>query len=686
MNGHKDPKAAASCSSSRIKSNLPAKQKQRIRSRAKITPWSIPPEFDYVGKCLSHATCLFSSDQYQNALKSASEPAAAAVQVMDQDSEAYHELIYGIQRVSTWRSRAENGRLPHSIDVTASMAQIMLQDWQYHSSNTNGTGTSGRTRTRAPYISCTDTNSIKLAYAAILLRAVNGIADSIQRNRASYSHGYGSSVAALCSQIGLPSWIVDLRHDSAHNELPSLVPLRLAARNLLGFFMQQYWTILDDLRLEWRENGVELLKECKVASKAIDRVGMQMKKGQGHAQPANVINANVNASVNVNVSAGEEPKDKEVDGSESEEENWRTSSGNFGAYSIFMDMDKKAKKKAKADKAINANTNTDVDTTPSKHAKVKPHQMIAGRTPRQCLNEYFKTIPIDVGMEMLIQYLFDGGIGDAPEGRGILIPGSPTTFPETMNSVRKIRERYSVILLSVAAKWPGFVHAALARIVDMVIYLDKPEQDEAQEYGRKRKQYFLKHWMFYLLSNEFFCFLQWHDVMWRGSKNVRERPRDKWSEYLVLHMESFAPIDVLNEARLPLNSFCDRFELEGEGESSREIVEFLRRVLGNERKSGVEMKKKCILSGTKRSITGISTSEEIEGSIKKALNDTNNNQEGILDLEEMERMLSDDNIEDQHEEGRKESIASRTKATEISPWTLCHHWDPCAIGSLPGYS
>jgi len=446
----------------------------------------------------------------------------------------------------------------------------------------------------------------------------------------------------------------------------------MAARNLLGFFMQEYWTILDDLRVEWRENGVELLKECKVASKAIDRVGMQMKKDQG--QSANDINA-----------SGEQ-KDKELDGSESEDEDSQKNYLNYGAYSIFMDMDKKkTKNKAKAGTDTNFNTNSDADATP-RQAKVKPHQMIDGRTPRQCLNEYFKSIPIDIGIEMLIQYLFDGGIGDAPEGRGILIPGSPTTFPETMNSVRKIRERYSVILLSVAAKWPGFVHAALARIVDMVIYLDKPEQDEAQEYGRKRKQYFLKHWMFYLLSNEFFCFLQWHDVTWRGSKNVRERPRDKWSDYLLLHMESFAPIDVLKEARLPLNSFCDRFELEGEGENSREMVEFLRGVLGNERKSGVEMKK-CILSGTKRSITDVCTTEEVEGSIKKISDDTKNDQEGMLGLDEMERMLSDDNSEDKHEEVRKESIASpRRNATEISPWTLCHHWDPCAIGSLPGYS
>ena len=41
---------------------------------------------------------------------------------------------------------------------------------------------------------------------------------------------------------------------------------------------------------------------------------------------------------------------------------------------------------------------------------------------------------MDLGIELLLQYLFEGGIGDAPIGRGILIPGSPNTFPETIAS------------------------------------------------------------------------------------------------------------------------------------------------------------------------------------------------------------------------------------------------------------
>ena len=637
---------------SRVKSNLPPKQKQRIRSRAKITPWSTPSEFDYVGKCLSHATCLFPiSDDTDN---DDDDDDNLIPVPLDEASDAYHELVYGIQQASIWRSRAENGRLPHSIDVTASMAQIMLQDSQYHTFKTDH------------QLGLDMTNSIKLSYASIILRAVNGIADSIQRNRASYSHGYGSSVASLCSQIGLPSWIVDLRHDSAHNELPSLVPLRLAAKNLLGFFMQQYWTILDDLRGDWRDTGVQLLKECKVASKAIDRVGMQIKMDLLKDQDRDG-NANANTNENQN----------EMDEYGNNQDNDVTNY--YGAYSIFLEINKKKSK-------TKTKTKTDVDTiSPSKPAKMKRQQMIDGRTPRQCLNEYFKTVPIDVGIAMLIQYLFDGGIGDAPEGRGILIPGSPTTFPETIHSVRKIRERYSVILLCVAAKWPGFVHASLARIVDMIISLDRPTDDECQEYGRKRKIYFLKHWMFYLLSNEFYCFLQWHDVTWRGSKNIKERPKDKWAEELFLHMESCAPLDILKQARLPLNSFCDRFKLEGEDEESRTMVDFLEHVLSHERKSGVEMKKKCILAGLKRSIADISTNEEVNGTKSSPKDDI---QDVMLDLEEMEGMLSD-NKEDNHvEEVLQEKSTAKSSAyyTEISPWTLCSYWEPCAIGSLPGYS
>lgn len=44
-----------------------------------------------------------------------------------------------------------------------------------------------------------------------------------------------------CAKIGIPSWIVDVRHESVHNSLPSLETLKLAAEFLLTFLEEKYW-------------------------------------------------------------------------------------------------------------------------------------------------------------------------------------------------------------------------------------------------------------------------------------------------------------------------------------------------------------------------------------------------------------------------------------------------------------
>lgn len=506
--------------------------------------------------------------------------------------------------------------MPHSVDMTCSIADIMLQDAHHQLSSSNNT------------LSI----ALRLSYASIIIRAVNGIADSIQKNRATF----GSSVAYLCSQIGLPSWIVDLRHDSAHNELPSLVPLRLAAKTLLGFFMEKYWTVLEDLRIVWTEEGVKLLMECKSTSKALDRVQMDMLKEEKEAEL-------------------EEDNHDDVDDEEKEKEKVNNVYGT-NAYSIFAET-KKKKVKPQSPKPI----------------KAKPQKVMDGRTPRQCLNEFFKNIPMDMGLDMIVTYLVWGGIGDAPEGRGILIPGSPSTFPETMNSVRKIRERYSLIVVFVASKWPGFVHALLVNIVHLMLSLDVMSNTDAEDAGKKRKLYFLKYWVHYLLSNEFYCFLQWHDITWKGSRNIRQRPREKWSEDLLLHMESSAPLEVLRRARLPLNNICDRYISEGESDICKEMVALLNDILGKERVPGVFVKD----ASSKRRISNISKDEDANPS---------NGEAKTLGLEEMEGMLHDDDDDEQKEEEETTEREPKTMKTEaISPWTLCHSWEPCAIGTLPGF-
>ena len=72
-------------------------------------------------------------------------------------------------------------------------------------------------------------------YAMALVRLVNGLADAGQRGE------YARSVAALCEAMGLPDWMVDVRHDATHNDLPSLCVLRLAARRALWWLQHHYW-------------------------------------------------------------------------------------------------------------------------------------------------------------------------------------------------------------------------------------------------------------------------------------------------------------------------------------------------------------------------------------------------------------------------------------------------------------
>jgi len=68
-----------------------------------------------------------------------------------------------------------------------------------------------------------------------LVRMVNGIADSSQKGKVA------ASVASLASSAGLPRILVDLRHESTHNELPSISALRLAAHHALAWLQTNYW-------------------------------------------------------------------------------------------------------------------------------------------------------------------------------------------------------------------------------------------------------------------------------------------------------------------------------------------------------------------------------------------------------------------------------------------------------------
>lgn len=72
----------------------------------------------------------------------------------------------------------------------------------------------------------TSSLSRRNGYALAIVRFVNGFVDPLQ------SGPHARSIAAIATQIGIPLSLVELRHAATHEELPSLVALRQAGREV----------------------------------------------------------------------------------------------------------------------------------------------------------------------------------------------------------------------------------------------------------------------------------------------------------------------------------------------------------------------------------------------------------------------------------------------------------------------
>lgn len=114
-----------------------------------------------------------------------------------------------LEVVHMWRLR---GRLPHSVDITSQLEEVMIKD--------DGSRTE---------------MELKLLYSIVVIRAVNGLVDPNQQSM------FAGSVMTLADNIGIPGWVVDLRHQSTHNVLPSLSCLRSASRFLYNWYFTNYW-------------------------------------------------------------------------------------------------------------------------------------------------------------------------------------------------------------------------------------------------------------------------------------------------------------------------------------------------------------------------------------------------------------------------------------------------------------
>ncbi|KAG8884687.1 rRNA-processing protein las1 [Tulasnella sp. 332] len=122
-------------------------------------------------------------------------------------------IQFYLEQLCAWRS---NTTIPHALEATISLLSVILDD----------------NSTDAP---SSNMFSLRQAYALAVVRFVNNLVDPLQQGT------FARPITSIAAQIGLPAWFVELRHQSTHEELPSLVVLREAAKQALAWLLRNYF-------------------------------------------------------------------------------------------------------------------------------------------------------------------------------------------------------------------------------------------------------------------------------------------------------------------------------------------------------------------------------------------------------------------------------------------------------------
>lgn len=119
---------------------------------------------------------------------------------------------YALDRISAWISRSGHN-IPVAVSCTADLVRCQVQD-------------------RCAQL---EGSTLVLMYGMALVRFVNLITEKQQGRVA-------KPLRRLADKLKIPEWIVNLRHDMTHRNLPSLKWCRKACREVLEWLQQNYWS------------------------------------------------------------------------------------------------------------------------------------------------------------------------------------------------------------------------------------------------------------------------------------------------------------------------------------------------------------------------------------------------------------------------------------------------------------
>eukprot|EP00533_Pseudo-nitzschia_delicatissima_P005286 CAMPEP_0116085178 /NCGR_PEP_ID=MMETSP0327-20121206/4187_1 /TAXON_ID=44447 /ORGANISM="Pseudo-nitzschia delicatissima, Strain B596" /LENGTH=713 /DNA_ID=CAMNT_0003576153 /DNA_START=113 /DNA_END=2251 /DNA_ORIENTATION=- len=620
---------------------------KRLRRTFRIVAWRTEGELQAVGKALLSVLDPCPMNQLNN---DGSMP----------PTEMSPEEAFCM--ISVWKSRLEG--LPHAIESTAALAQIYWRDSQRRAQRSKGFSSFG--------VSVTE---LRLAYSAAIVRCINGFADILQQQRA-----MAASVSNLCRQLGIPSWVVDTRHESAHNALPNLEVLRLSASTLLEFMRSEYWiprcpewnngnnesTIPSeretlpskssspvDFLLEYKACALDWAKARGATIDDSEAKGTTGKRKKKSSPPKTTI-LPYDPLFGEYGTLGDSSDEDDSDGAEDNSNIgskldkpvvnsiWGSSVGTNKNRYILLDISttkKKRKDKKKQKKSI-------------KDVKKKKGE----KSPTDCAKLFIQSVSsLQEGYAIATQYLIWGGIGGVPMGQGALISCLDDFPPATPDGVTMCWQLYSPLVHVISRTWPGFAANMITNLVDCVLSIedsmssqenDTDQFTQEQDEGSTRKLYFLSAWIRLLLSNRFVAALDQN----LSAKNISSKNYNP----LELPLAQLGHLECLG---YPLNSLVDRCRggnkhstgstvpHPGLTETSRSVINCLETILGETKTDNF---------GDPETIQSPQDNHEkvlpriSERSGEKKHGTTNNNEaeisSGAMSLDEMEKLLLlDDN-------------------------------------------
>lgn len=145
---------------------------------------------------------------------------------------------FAVDRVHVWESRSLS-RLPLAAESTAALVKA---DVKFNEA-TEPVSHSIRIREQ---------------YSMAIIRFVNLFTERNQQK------AHALPVHVVASRLGVPSWIVDLRHAATHDNLPSLAELRAAANWCLQWLKTEFWEVQCEdttVAVNMKLNSLQMLRD-----------------------------------------------------------------------------------------------------------------------------------------------------------------------------------------------------------------------------------------------------------------------------------------------------------------------------------------------------------------------------------------------------------------------------------------